>query len=41
MKIFVEPLILIEEFSDDEILLASDPNGTDPWGDDIFNDSVS
>ena len=38
MKIFVEPLILIEELSDKDILLASDPSGEDPWGDDVFDD---
>ena len=41
MKIFIEPVLLIEELSDSEILLASDPSGEDPWGDDIFDDSGS
>ena len=38
MKLFIEPLIQIEEFSDDGILLASNLKGEDPWGDDWFDD---
>ena len=37
MKIFIEPEILIEFFSDSDILLASsETSGEDPWGNDIW-----
>ena len=38
MKDFVEPYLLIEVISDVDILLESDPIGSDPWGDDFFNE---
>ena len=38
MKTFIEPILEIEEFFEKDILLASDLNGDDPWGDDIFDD---
>ena len=38
MKKFKEPVFLFEETPEEEIILASELSGYDPWGDDWFDD---
>ena len=38
MKVFEEPFLEIEDFSEEEdILLYSELSGEDPWGDDVWD----
>lgn len=37
MKIFKEPFLEIEVFSEEDILLYSELSGEDPWGDDVWD----